>query len=446
MMAAGPGPKISIFEIGVRPRRKKPYTVRWTFNGKACWLPAMASRKEADRARARLILCVEQGVKWNSATGLPVSWNATSEVDVAAWCQAWLRQEWFTLAPNSRRSIALSLVFMVERSAPVKAPELTVELRLELRHWFSPGSPPDVTRTVNWIAKYSPSLSSLDASALLELDRRLRLRVDGVTPLGTLTARRQANTARQSLDAAVRDNKLKENDWPKPVKGVDRRKKVRKASKTVTGLKRVVIAVPSAHAILDRMPNRQAESWRYRCMSAVEFFVGTRPSECATLEVEDFTFSADPDGWGLVSIVRSWNGGGGGWGENTEDVGDVKTFDRVVPVSPFVQAEVKAWMARAGISSGPLFLYESGTPPGLNNWRRALATACRKAEVKRVTPYDCRHFCATSLVDSHMRLGRAAHLMGHDVTTLVRYYLHDSEGGDDETIALMSKAFEYTAE
>ncbi len=123
MTPAAPGPRISIFELRERPERKKPWTVIWSYNGKQHWSPAMAYKREADRWRARLVLAVEEGTKWNSVTGLPVKWNATDVLDVSAWCRRWLRQEWEGLVPKSRLSIALALVFLVERSAPESAPE-----------------------------------------------------------------------------------------------------------------------------------------------------------------------------------------------------------------------------------------------------------------------------------------------------------------------------------
>ena len=247
------------------------------------------------------------------------------------------------------------------------------------------------------------------------------------------------NTARQCLDAAVRAHVMAVNDWPKPVQGASRRKKAKAAAHRGTGQHRVVIAVDSAHAILDKLPNRQPASWKYRAISAIGFFIGTRPGETITLEVEDFTFNGDD--WGSVHVVRSWNGAGAGWGEAGEDVGFVKTFERTVPVSPFLVAEVRSYMARSGITTGPLFLNADGKPPQMTNWRRALEVACAKAEVRRINPYDCRHFCGTHLTDSGIKLGRVAWLLGHDVETLVRFYLHDSEGGEDETVELMAKAF-----
>lgn len=442
-----PGPRISIFGVNERPDRKKPFTVRWSYNGKGHDSPAMASRKEADRWLARLILAVENGGKWNAQTGLPVSWSPVSQINVAQWCRRWQCQEWDGLVQRSRLSIALTLVFLIERSAPAGAPDLSVAQRRELRDWLAPDTGELSAPLAAWVKRWSPQLNDLDGEALHEIDRRMRLRVPTLDEegnlvggsLGALTARRQVNTAHQCLDAAVRAHVMTKCDWPKPVKGANRRKKARKAAGKGTGQRRLVFAVESAYAVLDQLPNRQPESWRYKTITAVGFFVGTRPSETVTLEVEDFVL---PDeGWGTVSVVRSWNGAGDGWGTAAEDVGDVKTFDRVVPVSPFLVAEVRSYMERFGITSGPLFLNEDGKPPQMTNWRRALANACVKAGVRRLSPYDLRHFAATRLVDLGIKLGRCATLLGHDVETLVRYYLHDTEGSDDEMLELMRKAF-----
>lgn len=423
--------------IQERPERRQPFIVRWTFDGRACQRP-FEFRQQARDFQARLLVASRDETKWNAGTGLPSSWGGSSEYNVAAWCRRWLGEEWEGLAPKSRLAIALTLVFVIERSARTKAPALTVEQRRELRDWLAPGSPDLSAPLAAWVARWSPALDTLDGPALYELDRRMRLRVDGGAPLGPKTARRQANTARQCFDAAVRAHVLDENPWPKPALGVARRKKARAEARKATSL-RLVLSVESAHAVLDALPNHRPESWKYRTLTAIGFFVGTRPGEAVTLEVEDFVLPEE--GWGSVHIERSWNGAGAGWGAAGEDVGDPKTFERTVPVSPFLVAEVRAYIARTGITSGPLFLNANGKPPQMTNWRRALELACAKAEVRRIRPYDCRHFCATQLTDSGLPLGRVARLLGHDAETLVRYYLHDSEVNESETVARMGRAF-----
>ena len=306
MNTPAPGPSIRVFGVRTRPDRKKPFTVRWSCNGtKHESTPAMTTRKAAERWMARLVLAEEAGaaVKWDETTGLPRNWADESGIDVDTWCRRWLRQEWDGLAPKSRLSIALTLVFIIERSAPDTAPALTVEQRRELRDSFAPRAPALPPKLCAWVKKWSPSLISFDGPMLTRLDKRMRQRVDGSGPSGSNTARRQSNTARQCLDAAVRAHILTENAWPKPVKGANRRKKSRRDSRGKYGTKRVIITPSSARAVLDHLPNRQKESWRYRCMSLIGFFIGTRPSECATLEVEDFTFTGT--GWGKLQSVRA---------------------------------------------------------------------------------------------------------------------------------------------
>ena len=401
--------------IQVRPDRTLPYIVRWRLNG-VLFGKGFQARKAADRWRARLLVAVDDESKWSQVTGLPVSWTKVSSADVATFCRLYLRGEWSTLAPNSRRSMASALAVMVERAARPGAPAWTTSRRREVLTWLATPSAELSPATAIWIGRHSLPLNELDGPELVALDKRLRQRQDG-GPLAKTTAQRQVVVARRCLDEAVKMGAMASNEWPK----ADRGRSARKSSR-VTAPPLVVPTEDDVRAMLAVMPSHQPASWRYQAMSYTAAWAGLRPQECVALEREDVDLPES--GWGTARVATAWNGCGALWGKPSEDVGPVKTFYREVPLTPELVTVLHDWVARMGITTGPLFRTDNGKRPTQSNWNRALRRACASADVASMSPYSLRHFRASIWVESKLALPIVANLLGHSLETLVKIYAH----------------------
>jgi integrase len=154
-------------------------------------------------------------------------------------------------------------------------------------------------------------------------------------------------------------------------------------------------------------------------MSAVAGLAGLRPGEVAVLERGDV--KTGQNGLSFLSVTQAWQGSGGRWGEEAEDIALPKTaLGRDVFIPPRLIEELDAWCEHADITSGPLFLVD-GAPP--SNWHRALKKACAKAGVREVSPYGLRHTNATLLMEAGVPLGVIAEQLGNSVEVLVKHYL-----------------------
>ena len=425
-----PGARVKVLPtIQERPDRLMPWVVRWKLDGKLHGKPFQA-RGAADRFRARLLVAVEDEAKWSAVTGEPVSWSVFGSVDVATFCRLYLRGEWSTLAPNSRRSLAGALAVMVERAAKPGAPAWPSTRRGEVVAWLADADRELSPATASWVARYSLHLDALDGPALVELDKRMRCRIDG-TPLAKTTSQRQVVVARRCLDEAVAMGAMASNEWPKK----DRGRASRKSSKVA----KVPIVVPSedvVRAVLAEMPSHQPASLMYQAMSWTSGWAALRPQEVVALERADVDLPES--GWGTARVRSAWNGCGEMWGTPSENLGPVKTFYREVPLHPELVAVLRDWSELTGIVSGPLFRTRNGERPTQSNWGRSMKRACARVGVEQPSyPYALRHFRGSHWVASGLELPRVAELMGHSLETLVKVYAHPVERSRAEVERLL---------
>jgi integrase len=404
-----------------------PFIVRWALNGKG-HSAAFKAKTPANAYRARLMVAAEDETRWNVATGLPSAWDVGGAVPLHDWCRTYVAGQWKTSAPNSRRTTALALVYLIERAAKA-GPGLTSEQRTVLRHWLigTGALPADLAK---WAARWVPTLDELDGAALVRLDERLRVKLDG-TPLAGSTARRQVKLAKRCLAFAVRAKLVTGFEWPVADEGESKRKANR-----VTRDVRTVWSVEDSGRLMAHLASKQPASHMYAAMTAVALWAGLRPSEVVVLTVEDVDLEAR-----VLHVVKAWNGAGREFGTARQDVGATKTLvKRVVPLPDLLANVLTAWLTRSGIESGPLFRTRTGGRPAQSNWGRALKRAGKSAGVPGANPYACRHFYASHLIDGGVSIPEAARLMGHSKEELVRTYLHDVKGGagvTSETVSIL---------
>ena len=421
---------MKVQSIQERPGRPKPYLVRWTVGGKA-FSEGFPTKTQADDLRSRLVIAARDHARWNSKTGYPKAWDASSDLDVAGWCKQYVEQEWTTLTPNSRRSLVESLTLLIDRAASTRAPILTPEQRKQISVWLVPGSDSLAAPLAKWVARWSLSLDELEKSELYRIEKLLRLGVDRKTALSSRTANRHCSTAKRCLTEALAAGALSELEWPEAQSSGAKRT----ATKRVSWDDTKAINRGQLRTIADAMPNKQPASFMYRVMTIIAGEAGLRPGEVVALNAEDIHFASE--GWGHITVMRAWKAAG--IYSDADPIGTTKTaVSRTVPMSLWLASELKMWIEMSERFSGPLFL-TNGKRPQQSNWTRALKRACTKVNVEPISPYALRHSYASRLSLSGMDPASAAARMGHSVEVYFRCYVKPVGDQTDAGNALLEE-------
>ena len=143
-----------------------------------------------------------------------------------------------------------------------------------------------------------------------------------------------------------------------------------------------------------------------------------------------------PQGWGRIDVSEADDG----YGQSAEP----KTGFRSVPIPPDLVTRLVDWIEHVGPPDDAAFLFRTrtGRPPSLANWNRALTLATAKVGHRSMSPYDCRHTCATTWLSAGVGLGEAAMRLGHSVDTLVTYYVQALDGDDQRANERIAHALE----
>ena len=425
----------TIATVGEKKGKKSGHIVRWSLDGKR-HSKAFRTQVQADSYRSGLISATNKLVDWDLVNGEPIDeWTPRVVPSIAECARALVEEDWEELAQKSRKSLCEALVRLIEASAPKNAPKFEGDergpFRAGLNAWLQvsatkKGIPNYIEQ---WLKKWSPPVNALDPVRLKEIDRRLKL-TDGGLKCAKSTHNRYRSGGTKCLTLAVENGYIDDFTWPKGSLGQPRRKKVRsqKARK-----RRNLENLPNRDqlvAILDALINDQPESHRYKALSAVVGYAGLRPSEAMVLEVGDIHRTRGSQ-MHYLSVTKTWGGAGAQWRCDDEEVALPKTGEtRDVFIPQILVDELKAWCDHAKITSGPMFLNAKGEPP--SNWGRSLHCACRKAEVRAITPYGLRHTNATLLMEARVPLGVIAEQLGNSIEVLVDHYLGWLQGSKEE--------------
>jgi len=417
-------------KISELPNRPSPYVVKWRVNGEATSRSFRKLMGDGGAAQFHADLCkaVNEGVRWNPVTLLPVTMDVIEEVLVLDFMRSYMTGRWARLSPRTRRTYSEGISYFVLAAVKPNATAPQVAWVTEIQNWLRECAkgeaatlPPDLTK---WIARFGLHINDLDADTLVRVAENMKTSPSGtaLAPASYSARRRPAVTA---LKAAVTAKLLDKLEWPATSTGAELKSEMTppKAAKYPNTF--------TLHKIIEAMATDEPSTYRWQCMSAISGLLGLRPSEVAVLEVEDFDFTGDR---ATVTVARALNDDDGKWSETSEVVGYPKTSRsfRTLPLVPYVERLVLEHMERTGITSGPLFKTSKDCWPTTNHW----GTVLRRGKVKagwapRFTVYDLRH-CAASHRVRVFGLAATAAALGHSVETLTRNYLHDEES-DPET-------------
>ena len=413
---------IRVWSIQRKEGRPRPYVVRWVVDRRS-HSRSHRTKAQAERFRSRLLLAQQEGQRFAAGSGEPEAWAPSlSDTSLYAWAREWVGHEWDEWAPRTRDStleaLARFVPLVVGSSAPAPPAGVGRHLKASLRPGFVVDGDGVDGVAEAWLRRWVLSLGQLDESLLARVDRELGVGLEGQA-LAANTSKRYRRTARSCVQRAVELKLLSVNPWPPAPKGRSRRK-VRRQSKAVD-----VQRLPSPSTmvdILEVMVSHQPSSRMYQTMTAVAYYGGLRPSEVIMLRRRAVKLAGK--GWGRIDVVEVDDG--------YDEPADPKTGVRPVPIPPQLVSWLSDWLGGLGSAEEEALLFRTRNDkrPTLSNWRRSLQRACALVESPPLSPYDCRHACATTWLQAGVPLGEAALRLGHSVETLVTYYVGALQGDD----------------
>ena len=417
-MRPKPVQDVRIWALQRRPNRR-PWLVRWVVDGDE-HSKSFRTQPEADRRRSRLLVAQQDGEWFDPRTGEPESWApGAHHMALYEWARQWVADEWQTWAPRTRRSQLEALARFLPLVVDAKAPDPPTGLRAHLMTALAPDANPGGNADAEgWLARWGLSLGELDEELLADVNRRLGIGNEG-QQLAASTTGRYRKVAHSCVRRAVELKKLPVDPWPPTPKGRANRKAERQ--RRAVDVRRLPDQATRA-AILAAIPSHQPGSRKYQAMTAVTYYAGLRPSEVIFLRPRALHLPAE--GWGTIHVVEADDG----WDEPA----DPKTGERTVPIPPVLVAMLRAWIDEHRLRPDDLlFRTRNGRRPTESNWNRALKRACATVGCGPLKPYDGRHACATTWLAAGVPLGEVAPRLGHNVETLVSYYVGALQGDDD---------------
>ena len=419
---AGPEQDVRVWSIQKKPDRPRPYVVRWMVDRRS-HSRSYRTKAQAERFRSRLLLAQQQGERFSDRTGEPVSWAPSpADQSVYEWARRWVAHEWDEWAPRTRRSeleaLSRFIPLVVGEAAPPPPPDMRRYLEAALRPDDSLPGEAGASTSEAWLQRWVVTLGQLDEEMLAMADRQLGIGLEG-QPLAATTSTRFRRTAKSCIQRAADLKLIEANPWPPTPRGRTRRK-ARRQNRAVD-VQRLPDPVTMLR-IIEAMANHQPASRVFQMMTSVGYYAGLRPSEVVMLRRRALTLPAE--GWGRIDVFEADDG----YGQSAEP----KTGFRTVPIPPSLVALLASWIehVQALDETALLFATRTGRRPSLANWNRALTLAAQKVGHRSISPYDCRHTCATTWLGAGVGLGEAALRLGHSVDTLVTYYVGALEGDD----------------
>jgi integrase len=398
-------PRVRVYKLQDRSDRgvPSPHIVRWEVGGRE-HTKAHTHKAAADRFRSQLIAADASGEPFDVGTGEPRSWKR-SDLTVAQWAHRWVRANWSTWAPRSRRSTVEALYRALPVIVPDRAPDAPDGIRESIAAWLAS----DTVACPAWLARWSLPLADVDRSVCVELVGELSTGDDG-TLLKPATSNRYRAVAKAMLTDAEDAGHIAKLEWPR-TKRARGKTKVKLTVRTAT-----LPTLPVARATIDRLVNHQPGSRAYRVIAYTMLLAGMRPSEVLALTVEQLELPEA--GWGMAYVHQANKDAGPRYTALGEAEGDTKTsVDRDVPLCPELVAILRDWVGER--TTGRLVETRSGKAPSVSNidraWRRA------RGDHGWVL-YDLRHTCATVWLAAGVPIGEAARRLGHSPETLLRVY------------------------
>ena len=409
--------EVRVFSVTRREGRTKTWRVRWRVDGRERE-EGFRHKSVAERFRADLERAQRDGEQFDLRSLLPRSLAKDATPRLDEWVHHYATRHLPKLAPKSRSALGDDLVVLLERCVEDAAPWSRSQ-RANVRAWLA-GKAALEADLVIFFQKQAPRLETLDRPSLVRLRERLSLRADGRGALAGSTLTKCWGNVKQVLNAAADEGVIAPLDWPPARRGAARKSEmvrvqpVLREAPSVESLRRIVRACSN---------HKRRASRRYRAMTAVAGFAGLRPGEVFGLRADDLVLPRG-NAWGTLRVRQADGSTEEVWMTETDHVFDLpKTLGSIrdVPIPPELVCELRDYLKEEGVTRGEIFV--TTTSKSAKHWPDALGTACVKAGVPKLAPYDLRRMYASHLAAAGIPLAEIARRMGNSIKTLQDHYV-----------------------
>lgn len=455
----------------------KPFVVRWTVAARPK-SKGFSRRKPADVFRGRLLAALEAGERFDTDTGLPVSWAPSSPMPTTGsggpsfLTQAieHVKAKWPGWKPKSRVSAIEGLVIaactLTDEPMPKALRDSARSYLIEVA-FNPPALAADVAlraaqvRARDWLVEHSLPVAGIGYAEAEATMAAMGRKLDGSGPVTAAVLNRRRSSLNNCLKRAVRSGTLAANPVPMLDRAGPKAPPVRRVERE---------ALPSLRQALDfceRIRRHGRQGRRYAVFFLVILLAGLRPSEVALLH--DVDLHLPDSGWGRIKVWggtvvagRRYTESDEAWADQDQKWRDPDAPPRSVPIPPRLVAELRAFLEEFGVGEGGrVFVNSRGNPltPGNTGkaWRavrdqmwpaaRDAKGAIRERRFQansfyELVPYDFRHLQASLLLAApNMSDAEAARRLGHSVDMLRRVYAAWFEDDATEGNAAMDAAY-----
>ncbi|MHC3428800.1 tyrosine-type recombinase/integrase [Streptomyces sp. DT18] len=441
---------VKIWKIRKREYRK-PYQLRWKVGSRA-HSESFLTLGLAESRRAQLLVAAREGEPFDVESGLPRSLVAAQQ-DIIWYehARSYIAMKWDGSPGNTRRTLAEAMASVTPTFVKdTKGMPDARAMRTALYGWafnknrWDEEPPPEVARTLAWVAK-----KSLPTSALAERVRvraalnALATRLDGKTAAGGTISRRRAifyNALEYAVEAELlTDNPLDRIKWSPPEQVAE---EVDPACVPNPAQAAKLLA-----AVRELSPRGRRLVTFFGCM----YYAATRPSEAKGLLRRDCYLPRR--GWGSLTLRETHPRSGSAWtnSRTSHEKRGLKhrprKASRVVPIPPELVAMLRWHLTAYGTApDGRVFQTMRGGVVQDSGywevWADARARGLSEAEqgtalAKR--PYDLRHAAVSTWLSSGVEPQLVAERAGHSVAVLFRVYAKFLNDGDAAANAKISE-------
>jgi integrase len=436
-----------------RGKRKQTHSVRWTVAGQEHH-DTFETRPLAVNRLAELRTYARNGAAFDVDTGVPVPQLREAQAKAAAeaaraslvtWHEHTMRyfaRRRDSLAGNSLRSAAESLatigpiLLMPGRGRPEDS--LIREALYQWAYRERPETPPaNITATLEWIAAHSRPLAELaDQDLMLDVLDAISRKLDGTRAAPNTIARKRAALS-NVLEFGV-GRGLDVNPLPQAVK-------VWNPPETTDSVvdPQVVVNRQQAEQLLIAVSYQSSPGPLLVSFFACLYYAGLRPGEAVELRESSLDLPADR-GWGTLYLRGSAPCVGAGWSQSgrRRDRRQLKHRAegevRPVPCHPALTRHLLRHLAEFGTApDGRLFrgvrggdLSESVYGRAWQSARLLALTPAAAASPLAGRPYDLRHACLSTWLNSGVDPAQVAEWAGNSVAVLLRTYVKCIAGRD----------------